>query len=87
MESQDLRASFQSQGRLVEVSKVTDQGQVKLTKRVVLSKLTRIYNSIWLDFQKSPLSDFIKRDEGLFILDWRHFYQPKNGSVGLDQSQ
>ena len=40
MESKDCRPSFQSQGRLVEVSKVTDQGQVKLTKRVVLSKFT-----------------------------------------------
>ena len=27
------------------------------------------------------------RDEGLFILDWRQFYRPKNGSVRLDQSE
>ena len=29
----------------------------------------------------------IARDEELFILDWRQFYRPKNGSVRLDQSE
>ena len=37
--------------------------------------------------KKSFVGFHMARDEGLFILDWRQFYRPKNGSVRLDQSE
>ena len=40
-----------------------------------------------VDFQESFVGFHMARDEGLFILDWRQFYRPKNGSVRLDQSE
>ena len=37
--------------------------------------------------KKSFVGFHMAWDEGLFILDWRQFYRPKNGSVRLDQSE
>ena len=37
--------------------------------------------------KKSFVGFHMERDERLFILDWRQFYRPKNGSVRLDQSE
>ena len=37
--------------------------------------------------KKSFVGFHMAWDEGLFILDWRQFYRPKNRSVCLDQSE
>ena len=63
--------------------------------RVKLNKKRLVYRSsgnirylvIHRLSKKSFVGFHMARDKGLFILDWRQFYRPKNGSVRLDQSE
>ena len=50
--------------------------------------ITLLYHFFLYRLSKKSFVVFhMARDEGSFILDWRQFYQPKNRSVRLDQSE
>ena len=65
-------------------------GPNEVTKSAIVTPFLLPPNSdLTIDFLKSPSSCLFSTlpDEGLFLLDWRQFQRPKNGSLRFNQSE